>query len=160
MPIRCYYKPNRLTKRKFTEKDAARVLCSALDSSSDLSDSARIFFDGILKCQPEFFDKYIFIPLVCPKIKVLISDAQVLILNLNPYLRLASDFVDAFDRNFTVIESLAERFGLSSFNAISAVLDNTRGLLDSLEQTVENASNAVDTFLIELSDLGEKCNGS
>jgi len=38
MPIKCYTKPNRLTKRVFTEKDAARVLCYvAKDGVIDLS---------------------------------------------------------------------------------------------------------------------------
>lgn len=159
MPRHCYYKPNRKTRRVFTERDAARVLCSAFENGA----TVKGFFESVEGCAPDALVEYIkdevekrIKPQLCEVATDIDFKIRSRILKIISPLRRVGLFVDGLDNAVTKLEE----FTILGRKVIPERLTSPfRTIVDRINELLDDIDAEVLEITGQLDILKEYCNG-
>lgn len=161
MSIKCFYKPNRVEPRKFTEKDAARVLCYVAKGKLDVE---TIDFESIVdqfeQCGGEIARKAIekFVKRkVCELFGERLGDILGGITRVLSFFRAVRLVIDTGDGFVTDLESFEIPTPFFTARIPKTLTDPLRSFIDRIQETFDTIENSIDSIISDLTNLLEGC---
>lgn len=157
MPIKCYSKPNRLTPRNFTAKDAARVLCYAVQAGFTFEEVVEVSKTTGRNCIEQELAKFIekeVAKVLCDKFgnKLTVISAKIVkVASPIKRIRLIIDLLEGLVQDI-------ENFSVLGVKVVPRTLVvPLRNLMDELQSAYSGIDDFIDDVLGFFENLVEEC---